>query len=72
MPLRRRQLGGAMGADPLCAYDALRAIWADREPAVPVHERTFGKPSTTPLFVTADGGAWTSTESRALARLMAA
>eukprot|EP00965_Chrysotila_dentata_P155334 5131776-Pleurochrysis_carterae.AAC.1 len=37
-----------------------------------MHERTFGRPSTTPLFVTADGGAWTSTESRALARLMAA
>eukprot|EP00965_Chrysotila_dentata_P148245 4893839-Pleurochrysis_carterae.AAC.1 len=72
MPLRRRQRGGAAGQDPLCAFDALRAMWADRAPGVPENERTFGKPSTTPLFVTADGEAWTSTESRALARLMAA
>eukprot|EP00965_Chrysotila_dentata_P173194 5716213-Pleurochrysis_carterae.AAC.1 len=31
MPLRRRRLVGPMGADPLCAYDALRAAWLARE-----------------------------------------
>eukprot|EP00965_Chrysotila_dentata_P121263 4009495-Pleurochrysis_carterae.AAC.1 len=39
---------------------------------VPACERMFGKRSSTSLFQTAGGAAWTSTDSRALARLMAA
>eukprot|EP00965_Chrysotila_dentata_P176184 5817589-Pleurochrysis_carterae.AAC.1 len=35
MPVRRRSLVGPMGADPLCAYDALRAAWLAREVGVP-------------------------------------
>eukprot|EP00965_Chrysotila_dentata_P018924 630784-Pleurochrysis_carterae.AAC.1 len=30
MPLRRRRKGAALGADPICAYDALRAAWLAR------------------------------------------
>eukprot|EP00965_Chrysotila_dentata_P022602 748438-Pleurochrysis_carterae.AAC.1 len=63
MPLRRRLRTGDAGTDPLCPYDALRAVWADRVAGVPERERTFGRPSSTPLFVTGEGIAWTSTES---------
>eukprot|EP00965_Chrysotila_dentata_P105610 3488017-Pleurochrysis_carterae.AAC.1 len=56
----------------MCPYDALWAMWADRVAQVPASERTFGKPRTTPLFATPEGTPWTSTESRSLARLMAA
>eukprot|EP00965_Chrysotila_dentata_P009483 309231-Pleurochrysis_carterae.AAC.1 len=56
MPMRRRRRGGAAGADPLCPYDALRAIWEDGVASVPVGERTFGRPSaSTPLFTAMDG-----------------
>eukprot|EP00965_Chrysotila_dentata_P158487 5234425-Pleurochrysis_carterae.AAC.1 len=67
MPLRRRLLTGSAGPDPLCPYDALLAMWADRLAAVPERERTFGRASATPLFVTGECTAWTSTESRELA-----
>eukprot|EP00965_Chrysotila_dentata_P184147 6080172-Pleurochrysis_carterae.AAC.1 len=30
MPVRRRRMGGVMGVDPLCTYDALRAAWMTR------------------------------------------
>eukprot|EP00965_Chrysotila_dentata_P113007 3734019-Pleurochrysis_carterae.AAC.1 len=50
MPLRRRRLGGALGADPICAYDALRAAWLARVAGVPPSERTHGRPSRTPFF----------------------
>eukprot|EP00965_Chrysotila_dentata_P092052 3039081-Pleurochrysis_carterae.AAC.1 len=72
MPLRRRCHRGARGEDPMCPCDALCAMWAGRVVQVPTSERTFGKPSATPLFETAEGAPWTSTESRSLARLMAA
>eukprot|EP00965_Chrysotila_dentata_P044371 1474932-Pleurochrysis_carterae.AAC.1 len=65
MPLRRRRRDGPRGADGMCAYDALRIMWDERAPAVPVAERTFGKPSCTPLFVGADGvSPWSSVDSR--------
>eukprot|EP00965_Chrysotila_dentata_P097869 3235768-Pleurochrysis_carterae.AAC.1 len=61
-----------MGADPLCAYDALRAAWVAREWSVPVAERTAGQGSTTPFFTDDDGAAaWTTATSRRLARRMA-
>eukprot|EP00965_Chrysotila_dentata_P074551 2462339-Pleurochrysis_carterae.AAC.1 len=62
MPLRRRRLVGPLGADPLCAYDALRMAWLAREAEVPTAQRTPGRPSQIPFF-TDDGGtsAWTTT-----------
>eukprot|EP00965_Chrysotila_dentata_P097245 3214221-Pleurochrysis_carterae.AAC.1 len=41
MPLRRRLLTGSAAADPLCPYDALRAMWADRVAAVPDRENIW-------------------------------
>eukprot|EP00965_Chrysotila_dentata_P083684 2761076-Pleurochrysis_carterae.AAC.1 len=35
MLARRRRKDGPMGADLLCAYDALRAAWVAREWSVP-------------------------------------
>eukprot|EP00965_Chrysotila_dentata_P065488 2170339-Pleurochrysis_carterae.AAC.1 len=65
MPLRRRQRGGQRGGDPMCAYDALRAMWEEQAHLVPRAERTFGAPSNTPLFIGADGvSPWSSADSR--------
>eukprot|EP00965_Chrysotila_dentata_P061007 2021086-Pleurochrysis_carterae.AAC.1 len=73
MPLRRRQRDGPRGADGMCAYDALRIMWEDRAPSVPESERTFGRPSRTPLFVGADGATpWSSADSRRVVKAMAA
>eukprot|EP00965_Chrysotila_dentata_P028029 932022-Pleurochrysis_carterae.AAC.1 len=55
MLVRRRQRGGRMGADPLCAYDALRAAWVTREESVPPEERTAGRSNSTPFFTDDDG-----------------
>eukprot|EP00965_Chrysotila_dentata_P146711 4844813-Pleurochrysis_carterae.AAC.2 len=72
MLLRRRQKGGPMGADPLCASDALRAAWVTRQvECVPVLERTPGRPSSTPFFTDDDGvSAWSTGTSRRLAQRM--
>eukprot|EP00965_Chrysotila_dentata_P252442 6210674-Pleurochrysis_carterae.AAC.1 len=72
-PLRRRQRGGPRGADRMCAYDALYAMWEERVQTVPLTERTFGTPSRTPLFVGADEvSPWSSTDSRRVVKAMAA
>eukprot|EP00965_Chrysotila_dentata_P172406 5689211-Pleurochrysis_carterae.AAC.1 len=64
-------MGGQLGEDALCTYDALRITWMEREHAVAVEERTFGKRSDTPFF-TAEVGLtpWTTRHSRALAKAM--
>eukprot|EP00965_Chrysotila_dentata_P260856 6214055-Pleurochrysis_carterae.AAC.2 len=69
LPVRRRRRDGDEGDDPVCAYDALRRTWEERQYKVPLTERTFGRRSNTPLF-TKDGGAraWNSDDSRALAK----
>eukprot|EP00965_Chrysotila_dentata_P019418 645925-Pleurochrysis_carterae.AAC.1 len=65
MLLRRRRRGGALGADPLCAYDALRAAWMAREAGIPVAERTPGKLSQTPFFTDGDSNeAWSTSTSQ--------
>eukprot|EP00965_Chrysotila_dentata_P059355 1969661-Pleurochrysis_carterae.AAC.1 len=62
-----------MGADPLCAYDALLAAWMARQEQIPASERRPGGASATPFFTGDDGvSAWTSTTSRRLAKRMAA
>eukprot|EP00965_Chrysotila_dentata_P256072 6212424-Pleurochrysis_carterae.AAC.1 len=72
VPVQRRQRGGALGADPVCAYDALRVMWDERAPQVPVAERTFGRESRTPLFTGPDGiTPWTTGDSRRVAKAMA-
>eukprot|EP00965_Chrysotila_dentata_P092967 3069819-Pleurochrysis_carterae.AAC.1 len=57
----------------MCAYDALRITWEEREHSVPRAERVFGADCRTPLFTGADGrSAWTSVDSRRLVKAMAA
>eukprot|EP00965_Chrysotila_dentata_P012616 416193-Pleurochrysis_carterae.AAC.1 len=56
----------------MCAYDALLAAWTTRQELVPAAERRPGGASPTPFFTGDDGGAWTSTTSRRLAKRMAA
>eukprot|EP00965_Chrysotila_dentata_P068493 2264212-Pleurochrysis_carterae.AAC.1 len=57
----------------MCAYDALRITWEEREHRVPRAERGFGAECRTPLFIGADGhSAWTSADSRRLAKAMVA
>eukprot|EP00965_Chrysotila_dentata_P093139 3076392-Pleurochrysis_carterae.AAC.1 len=73
MLLRRRRKDGALGVDPLCAYDALRAAWLMWEAGVPAAERTPGRPSRTPFFTDGeDGEAWSTSTSQRVARKMAA
>eukprot|EP00965_Chrysotila_dentata_P055811 1850997-Pleurochrysis_carterae.AAC.1 len=73
MPVRRRRLGGRRGEDTLCTYDAVRTVWEERESAVPASERTHGRRSDTPFFTAKDGVTpWTTKQSRALAKQMAA
>eukprot|EP00965_Chrysotila_dentata_P164954 5446363-Pleurochrysis_carterae.AAC.1 len=72
MPVRRLRRDGARGVDPLCPYDTLRAAWDARVHAVPVSERTHGRPSSSPFFTSGDGmEAWSSITSREVARRMA-
>eukprot|EP00965_Chrysotila_dentata_P123524 4082944-Pleurochrysis_carterae.AAC.1 len=59
MPVRRRQIDGPTGADPLCAYDALLRAWQARQELIPAAERDPGGSSTTPFFTAEDGvSAW--------------
>eukprot|EP00965_Chrysotila_dentata_P170002 5611786-Pleurochrysis_carterae.AAC.1 len=55
IPVRRLRMGGQLGEDALCTYDALRITWMEREHAVAVEEHTFGKRSDTPFFTAEDG-----------------
>eukprot|EP00965_Chrysotila_dentata_P177456 5861211-Pleurochrysis_carterae.AAC.2 len=71
MPVRRRRLVGAMCADPLCAYDALRAAWLAQEAEVPAEQRRPG--SKTPFFTGESGRApWSTATSRRVAKNMEA
>eukprot|EP00965_Chrysotila_dentata_P135557 4481384-Pleurochrysis_carterae.AAC.1 len=49
-------------------------MWDERAPSVPPSkERTFGRPSRSPLFVGADGvSRWSSADSRRMVKAMAA
>eukprot|EP00965_Chrysotila_dentata_P023741 786751-Pleurochrysis_carterae.AAC.1 len=52
MPLvRRRRRDGPRGTDGMCAYDRLWNMRDEPAPSVSATERTFGRPSRTPLFV---------------------
>eukprot|EP00965_Chrysotila_dentata_P113694 3758519-Pleurochrysis_carterae.AAC.3 len=73
VPMRRRQRGGARGAVPECAYDALRAMWDGWTPHIPVAERTFVRETRTRLFTGPDGVTpCTTGDSRRLAKAVAA
>lgn len=52
-PIRRRQPPSVpRGADPCCAYDAIRSLWEARVAQVPASQR-----ASAPLFATPDGAA---------------
>ena len=84
IPIRRRQMGGERGADPLCTYDAIEAVWVRKSGVPAPHaradwvERTGGgrlaaghPRARDPLFVHAGGGAWSTSQVRAEAQRMA-
>eukprot|EP00965_Chrysotila_dentata_P035686 1187567-Pleurochrysis_carterae.AAC.1 len=73
LPVRRRRSEDEPEDEPVCAYDALRRSWMERQHKVEEADRTFGQPSRAPLF-TMEGGtrAWDSEDSRALAKRYAA
>ena len=68
---RRNSSDVPFGADPLCAYDAVRAAWERCVSRVPEAERTYGRPSTTPFFRGRGGAVWTTHDTRRLAQDMA-
>eukprot|EP00965_Chrysotila_dentata_P111624 3690511-Pleurochrysis_carterae.AAC.1 len=73
MPVRRRQLSGQRGEDAMCTYDAMRRVWDERAQTVSESERTYGRRSDTLFFTAKDGVTpWTTKDSRALAKEMAA
>jgi len=66
--IRRRQSPGVPpGADPCCAYDALRSLWEMRVAQVPRSEL-----SSAPLFATPDGAAVTTAQILSFVREAAA
>ena len=78
LPVRRRQRGGALGDDPMCAYDAvvlaMRQRMGGRLP--PALGRVEGAAALAPLFVRASrgsqaGGAWRTSDTNKLAQEMA-
>ena len=84
IPIRRRQMGGERGADPLCTYDAIEAVWVRKSGVAAPHaradwvERTGGgrlavhhPRARGPLFARAGGVAWSSSDVRAEAQRMA-
>ena len=84
IPIVRRQWGGATGADPLCTYDALSAVWRRRVGSAPVSAsadwqgRVGGGRlavdhplAAQPLFLLADGSAMSTREVRTLTQRMA-
>ena len=59
---------GAFGADPACAYDALRAVYATRLGMLPPGANL----ASAPLFVHPGGKVYTTADSRRVAKAMAA
>ena len=66
-PIVRRH-DGAVGADPACAYDALRLVYAARLGMLPPGANL----ATAPLFVHPSGKVYTTADSRRIAKAMAA
>ena len=72
MPVRRRSVG-ALGDDPLDVYDAVVAAIRTRTGRIPPSRgRVEGPDALLPLFVNSRGGAWTTADTRRLARKYAA
>lgn len=71
MPLRRRGTG-ALGSDPLCAYDAVVILWMARTSTPPPTEgRVQGALALQPFFVGRNGETWDTHDTRTLAQHMA-
>lgn len=69
---RRHKWGeAALGADPVCAYDALLIHWRNVITRVPAAQRVYQGGSTTPLFTNVKGEVWRTTDSRQLAKDLA-
>ena len=77
LPVRRRQIGGALGSDPMCAYDAVVLLLRQRLGRTPpALGRVEGADALKPLFTrTARRGStdeWRTTDTNRLAQDMAA
>jgi hypothetical protein len=69
MAVRRRQLGGAEGADAMCLYDAIRMHWraaTGREP--PAVGRASGAIAQQPIFIGRYGDIWDTRDTKELAQ----
>ena len=70
MAIRRRG-PGALGADPLCTYDAVVRAWtAQAGSAPPTIGRAQGRLAATPFFIGRRGAAWDTNDTRSLAQRM--
>ena len=73
MPVRRRSAGGAIGSDPMDTYDAIVLAIAGRTGRMPpARGRVTGPEAILPLFVGPKGKPWCTTDTRRLARRIAA
>ena len=73
MPVQRRH-AGALGADPMCVYDAIVAAWTLQAGAPPPSEGRTSDPSlaSRAFFIARSGSVWDTDETRRLACRMAA
>jgi hypothetical protein len=69
MAVRRRQIGGDEGADPMCLYDAIRLHWrASTGTEPPQVGRVGGAIAVRPIFTGERGGVWDTRDTRELAQ----
>ena len=79
MPLRRRSNVGALGADPMCTYDAVLTLMRQHLGQTPVAGRVSGAAALRPMFTRrwpapphARSNEWRTIETNELAKEMAA
>ena len=79
MPVRRRSSVGAMGADPMCTYDAVLALMRQHLGRTPVTGRVSGAAALRPMFTRrwpasprAKSNEWRTADTNKLAKEMAA
>jgi len=73
MPVRRRAAGGRLGEDPMDTFDAIVLAMAARIGRLPPSRgRVTGPEANMPLFVGPKGQPWSTSDTRRLARKLAA
>lgn len=72
MPVRARADTHTQQGAAMCAYTSLKRMWDACIHTIPISQRTYGQPSTTPLFTDSDGMPWTSKTTSLLAVKMGA